>query len=86
MRPTLLIFLLISWLTACAPHVVYRPIALDLPERPVLAPVLPADLACLSDATYSAIVYRERMLKDHIRVLEATIQSTHTLKKMGKRK
>ena len=42
---------------------VYRPVALPLPPRPVLAPVKANAVQCLAPDTYTALVNRDRALR-----------------------
>ena len=70
----------IIFLAGCAttePVFVQEP--LPVPDRPNL-PTLNADmLQCLSDDAYEALVVRDTMLQEHVRRLEAIIQTTHEL-------
>lgn len=63
-------------LIGCAATPEYVPVALTLPERPVLPTVKSAELQCLSDDAYTRLVQRDRLLRGHIDVLEAVIAST----------
>ena len=48
-----------------------------MPDRPNL-PTLNADsLQCLTGEAYEALVVRDTMLQEHVKRLEAIIQTTH---------
>ena len=60
----------------CASSVEYVPVALTLPESPVLPTIKSTELQCLSDEAYTKLVQRDRLQRGHIQVLEAIIVST----------
>lgn len=83
MQSWLKTFVLISTLTgvsACAPTPIVEYVHVDLskvaPQRPALPHVSGEDLACLSAATYRALVNRETTLMDYAEQCEAVINST----------
>jgi len=69
------LFLVLA-LSACAPRIIYRPVALPLPPKPVFRVVSGADMACLSDDAYRRILERDRQAALYERQLEAVICST----------
>lgn len=60
-----------------APEVRYVTRPLELPVRPLLPGIQPAEFACLSQETYGRLVERERLRRNYAEELEAVIQSTH---------
>lgn len=79
-RNALLTLFVVTGLAACAQqpvHQVSRPVVLPLPARPVLAPVAPASVACLSNDAYTTLVNRERALRTWGLELEAIIQANN---------
>lgn len=65
-------------LAGCAPsYVRTRPMPLPLPSRPVLQPVPASSVVCLSDATYTRLVNRERALRNWGLQLEAVIRTNN---------
>lgn len=79
-RNTLLALLVALAMAACAQQpvrAISQPVVLPLPARPVLAPVMPGSIACLSDATYTTLVDRERALRTWGLELEAVIQANN---------
>ena len=65
-------------LEACTSvQVVHRPIALPLPERPVLERVEAPAVQCLSDEAYSKLVKRQSALKVWGLKLEAVIKANN---------
>lgn len=62
-RLLLIVLIAAGMLCACAPQVVVKPVTLPTVPAPALTPIKPAALQCLSDATYTTIVDRERKLK-----------------------
>lgn len=65
-------------LTGCAaPVVVYHPVALTLPPRPVVPAVDRMAVQCLAPETYTALVNRERGYKTWGLELEAIIKANN---------
>jgi hypothetical protein len=70
---------MLALVAGCAspPETIVRPVALPVPARPVLPRVPGAVLQCLSDATYTDLVTRERKLKRWGEQLQAVIQANN---------
>lgn len=69
----------IIFLAGCAttePVFVQEP--LPLPDRPNLPTVQGDMMQCLSDEAYEALAVRDTMLQEHVRRLEAIIETTHS--------
>ena len=75
MRPWMLALAVTLSLSGCA-HTPSAP-RLPIPERPVLPTIQAAEVACLTDETYTRLVQRERLLRAHIETLEQIIKTTH---------
>ena len=54
----------------------YVPAPLEAPPRPVLPRIEAERLQCLDDATYRALVERDRLRREYAERLEALIEST----------
>ncbi len=55
---------------------IYSDVELSYPVRRALPVVPSAELSCLSDETFRALVLRETILKTRVRLLERIIDST----------
>lgn len=63
--------------SGCAqPEVRYITRPLDLPVRPILPGIKPAEFGCLDRDTYRRLVERERLRRNYAEELEAVIRST----------
>lgn len=60
------------------------PVLLPLPARPALTAVPAAGVACLSDATYTDLVNRERALRTWGLQLEAVIEANNAHAQKGR--
>jgi hypothetical protein len=69
--------LLAVLLLAGCTTVQYRPVPLPLPARPVLTPVKASDVACLAPDVYTALVNRERALKEWGLAEEAVLKANN---------
>ena len=56
--------------------VVYEPVPLDRPQRPVMPHVEEHELECLSDETFSRLLERERLRREYAEDLEVIIDTT----------
>lgn len=57
-------------------RVIYVPVPLSLPEKPVVPRIPGRALVCLDQGTLAVLKQRDRVLKDYIERLEAVIRST----------
>ena len=67
-------------LAGCAtapPSVIHAPVRLPLPSRPVLAPMSASAVRCLSAATYTLLVQRQRALRTWALELRAIIRANN---------
>lgn len=70
--------LLVLALAGCTPErIVYVPIELPLPAKPVLPTVKAAELECLPDDVVDRIEARDDLRRDDQDELRAIIRSTH---------
>lgn len=61
--------------TTTEPVFVQEP--LPVPDRPNLPRIPSAELECLTDAAYEALVERDATQAEHIKRLEAILRTTH---------
>ena len=45
----------------------------QIPDRPILSPIMGSELACISDGTYNSMVQSRRLLLNHIETLETLL-------------
>lgn len=57
-------------------RIVYVPVPIILPEKPIIPRIKGSDLKCLSNKTKEELRNRDAIMKDYIDLLETTIQST----------
>ena len=58
----------------------YVPAPLETPPRPILPRIEAERLQCIDDATYRALVERDRLRREYAERLEALIESTQEKK------
>ena len=64
-------------LAGCVTRVEHKPVTLGKPSKPELPLVQGQALACLTDASYEALVKRDALLKEYAKKLEAVIDQNN---------
>jgi len=65
-------------IAGCATRTEYVTAELPKPGRPELPSIPGEQLQCISDDAYTALITRERRLREYAEQLEAVIESTHS--------